>query len=409
MNILFLLEEIPFPITNGPRAKVFSLLAYLSKKHQCYVLAFCDEVNEAAKCSAIQALPQVRFVDIFPRNKGLILFMRRMWNILSGLPPSFALYSKEGFINTFRKTCEGSFIDIVYYDLVNMAQFFDQASNLPSVHSPNDATSRNYFLQFSELGVSWRKIYVGLSALLLQNYEKKTYHRFRRLHVVSEESANYLKKIDRRLEDSIEVIPISAGAKFLQMPISMRSDNLAVSYPRILFSGNLSNTGVSNGLMEFIDKSLNIICQEFPNLKFKVLTGGHMPPHVKKRIKRISCVEVVSWVDDYRQILAENDLTVVPDKTGPGPKTRILQALAAGLPVVAFYKALEGISYENEVHLVECSDFKRMGYKVVELLKSPGKRYTMALKGRQLIDAFYSPEIIERRWLKLFEDLKPTL
>src|SRR5438445_5676640 len=42
MRLLFVCQEIPYPPTNGVRLKLFNLLSFVSRYHDCEVLGFCE-------------------------------------------------------------------------------------------------------------------------------------------------------------------------------------------------------------------------------------------------------------------------------------------------------------------------------------------------------------------------------
>jgi glycosyltransferase involved in cell wall biosynthesis len=332
--------------------------------------------------------------------------LRKAWNIAQGEPPSFASYRSRQFVEKAREVISRCAIDALCYDMVNMAQFIDDLPALPSVHTPNDATSRNHYLLWGEQRSFWRRAYMRLSARFLRIYETRNYHRFSRIHVVSRESADYLAGLDPRMAAALRVIPLSAGSGFFQEFSPVTGAVAGKTTRQLLSAGNISNPGVLNGLLDFLDTGWNKVVQAFPGLRFVILTGGYPSRTLGFYKQRFSGIEIVPWVEDYPDVLFQSDVFIAPDRTGPGPKTRIIQALAAGRPVVALKAALEGIPYENGIHLYECGSAEEMGQRVIELLASEEKRSTMSAKARRLGHSLYAAEVVARQWVELFEDLK---
>lgn len=393
-------------MTNGKRAKSYSMLAALSEVHTCYVLAFGNKGEDLTHCTSEKSLSKVIFVDVLPRFRGVKTAIRKAWNFARGMPPSFAPYRNRQFIEKAREVINRCAIEAICYDMVNMAQFIDDLPKLPSVHTPNDATSRNYFLLLGEQRSLWRKVYMRLSARFLRFYETENYHRFSRIHVVSRESADYLTGLDPRLTTALRVIPLSVGHGFFHELLPVIGANPGKTTRQLLSSGNISNPGVLNGLLNFLDTSWEKVAQAFPGLRFVILTGRYRSPALGFYKQRFSGIEIVPWVEDYRDVLVQSDVFIAPDRTGPGPKTRIIQALATGIPVVALKAALEGIPYKNGIHLYECESTEEMGQRVVELLASEEKWSNISANARKLGQSLYATEVVARQWVELFEGLR---
>lgn len=83
---------------------------------------------------------------------------------------------------------------------------------------------------------------------------------------------------------------------------------------------------------------------------WRILAGGPIPGRV----------EISSWVDDFNAVLTQATAVVLPDKAGTGIKTRALQAMARGKPLVGTEVALEGIRdvVVNGEHCLIASDIE---------------------------------------------------
>ncbi len=111
--------------------------------------------------------------------------------------------------------------------------------------------------------------------------------------------------------------------------------------------------------------------------------------------------------DDIPAVLAAADVFVLPS-TSPDPfPTVVLEAMAAGRPVVA---NAHGGSVEMVVDgetglLVDPADPEAMAAAIVALLDAPARRHAMGLAGRQRLEATFSPEAFWERWRALYEAL----
>src|SRR5665647_739751 len=167
MRILFLLPDFPYPASTGGRLKIFNVLKHLSKQHQCDILCF-GNLDHSNKTSLMEALPNVRVLGVFAPVSGISKLVGMLWNFAHGLPPSFASFAGRNYVSVLRECLAKGDYDLVHYDIVNMAQYLPFGSGIPSVHSPNDATSLVYYRMAENTAWTLEKIRLLISAILLR-------------------------------------------------------------------------------------------------------------------------------------------------------------------------------------------------------------------------------------------------
>ena len=98
---------------------------------------------------------------------------------------------------------------------------------------------------------------------------------------------------------------------------------------------------------------------------------------------------VTGAVPDMRPFLADAALMVVPLFEGGGTRLKVLEGFAAGLPVVATPKAIEGLDVVDDVHLLIAeapADFAA----AIERVLQPAVCARLVAAGRALVEASYS-------------------
>lgn len=402
MRILFLLPDFPYPASTGGRLKIFNILKHLSKRHQCDILCFGD-VGYIGKISFIPSLPEVRILGVFPPVAGISKWLGILCNLARGLPPSFAAVSGHKYASALKACMARGDYDLVHYDIVNMAQYLPFASKTPSVHSPNDATSLVYSRMSEGTFWSLRKIKLFLSSVLLRSFEQKTYNSFTKIHVVSEDDAVYLRSLGVNVD--VETIPIAIDEVFLEK-INVRNcqNNLFRTRPKIVCTGNLGNPAIAKGVQDFLSVAFPLILERVPNVSLTVL-GKDISRNLRGQLGKISNIEVLTWVDDYRTFLATADVVLVPDNVGPpGAKTRTLQAMGLGLPVVGSVTAFAGIPFVNREHgllyetMTECAEL------ILLLLDNRKMCEDLGERARKLVIGEFSLRIVGPKYEKLYQE-----
>jgi len=347
MRILFLLPEFPYPPSTGGRSKVFNELSYLSTSHKCDLLCFGvrDEVSIKA---LVDKLPNVTVCDVIALPSGIERWMKVVWSLMRLLPPSFAKYVSEEYASALSKVLCSQDYDVVHYDIINMAQYLPVAKDIASVHSPNDATSLSYTRMAEQESRISKKLWLLISSMLLKRFEKKYYPLFTKVHVVSPIDENYLNEVNSEID--IDVIPITIDGAFLN-----KYDNSSGhvendrSNKTIVCTGNFGNSSIARGLEAFLTDGYPFILHALPKVRVLIL-GQNADESLIMLMKNLENVEFVTWVDSYRDFLVQADVVLAPDLAGTGIKTRVIQAMGLGLPVVGTKIAYEGIPIINHMH-----------------------------------------------------------
>lgn len=397
MRILFVLPAVPFPPSDGGRAKVFNLLKYLSVRHKCDLI--CLGHDDPALCGALRtALPELGAVDVVPYPNHVGRLVGAVLQVLRLYPPSFArFFSREARAMLARAKAAGHY-DVVHYDIINMAQYHSAADGVASVHSPNDATSQVY-LRLARVAkdfrVRWR---LRFSAILLRRFERSVYPTLDKIHVVSEADKDYLRRLAPTAD--INVIPISSGYS-CECSLN-RVSPARVDVPVIAVCGNLGDAAIEIGFEAFFDEVLPDLCRRHPELRVRVL-GRSISNRLKQKIVDHVNVEHLAWVEDFEVFLTESDVVLLLDRAGaPGAKTRVVQAMALGKAVVGSEVAFEGVPMEPGCHGLVYRSSSECLAALASVLESPALKKSLGAAAASLAASEYSLEIIGPRYEALY-------
>jgi len=319
------------------------------------------------------------------------------------LPPSLASFAGRKYVSALSACLARDDYDVVHYDIVNMAQYLRLGSKIPSVHSPNDATSMAYFQMAERANWPLEKIRLLISAILLRRFECKNYPFFTKIHVVSKSDAAYLMDVGSIVD--VVTIPIAIDELFLcKVGFQNAKDKALERNPRIVCTGNMGNPAIAQGVQDFIDYALPIILEKMPNVCF-VFLGQNVSKSLQQQLKGTSNIKFFTWVEDYRSFLADADVVLVPDTVGPpGVKTRTLQAMGLGLPVVGTETAFAGIPFVNREHGLVYRTMPECAELILNLLNNRNLCEDIGAKAHQIIMDEFSLSAIGPKYEKLYEE-----
>jgi O-antigen biosynthesis protein len=92
-------------------------------------------------------------------------------------------------------------------------------------------------------------------------------------------------------------------------------------------------------------------------------------------------------VEDVREPLAHYGIFVCPILSGSGVRVKLLEAFAAGIPVVSTSLGAEGLADKDGVICALADDAEAFSDHVLDLLANPGKAAEMANRARDYVVA----------------------
>ena len=143
MKILFILPELPYPLTTGVRVKCHSILLAASGQHSCDIVSLGGEDIISAEQLISECLPNASLLKILSPYKGWKLVYVKLITLIKRQPTFFARYSSRKIHSTIsRVSAEG--YDLIFIESFALASYVSDVGGLPCVISITDALSIAY-------------------------------------------------------------------------------------------------------------------------------------------------------------------------------------------------------------------------------------------------------------------------
>jgi glycosyltransferase involved in cell wall biosynthesis len=156
--------------------------------------------------------------------------------------------------------------------------------------------------------------------------------------------------------------------------------------PVILYVGTMSWEPNAAAAKFLAIEVLPRIQLRFPDARLRII-GRDPSPEIRALAERPN-VEVTGAVPDVVPHLAAAHALAVPLEAGGGTRLKILEAFAAGLPVVSTPVGCEGLRAEHGVHLLVAAR-ERMAHALVSVLTNRLLAYGLAERARALVREHY--------------------
>lgn len=166
-----------------------------------------------------------------------------------------------------------------------------------------------------------------------------------------------------------------------------------------LFVGSLGYPPNSDALEFFVDDVMPIILRRLP--AFRLVVVGRAPSDLLLRKMAARNVAVYESVSDVKPFYREAAVFVVPLRIGGGTRLKVLEAMAAGLPVVSTRIGVQGIDVVDETHILLRDTPEGIAHSVVELINNDKMSRQLVVKARELVETKYD----WKRIVPLYDDL----
>ena len=116
----------------------------------------------------------------------------------------------------------------------------------------------------------------------------------------------------------------------------------------------------------------------------RVMVVGSDPPP-PEAFQHGPAVELVGFVNDIRESLGRYSLFLCPILSGSGVRVKLLEAFAAGIPVVSTRLGAEGLAHKDGEICALADDPADFAQHVVRLLRNPEEAAALAARARDYV------------------------
>lgn len=389
-SALFLAAEAPYPTIGGGPMRAASVLEYLAQRFSVHGIFFREP--GAPDPTAAVPLGRLKRADVielpFHSKRPAARLFRNAVRLARDRPPLIDRFS--GFGDQIDRILFGHEYEAAFVEHFWCAPYVEQIRPYAGhaiVDLYNIESAWHQSMASSETGlVAWG------------------HHRFAQAARESERCV--LPKYDRVLvtsgHDATLVQTIVPNARVTVYPNALP---LIVPPPRadrqeIIFSGNLEYPPNIQAVRFFHRDVWPALHSRWPELQWKILSKN--PGPIRELAARDPHIEVTGFVQDAVTVIAQAQVAVVPLLAGSGTRIKILEAWAAGTPVVSTTVGAEGLQYHDRENLVLADTAETFTAAVSELLALPVNRERIGAAGRRLYEERYT-------WQTAWESLDAML
>jgi glycosyltransferase involved in cell wall biosynthesis len=377
-----ILIVVPYPIhppNHGGGVRLHNLIRRLTTDFEIYLLIYSQQGEDPEQRAALEKIvKRVDFHHWVPRHRP---------DLLNLTPPNAQLFQSDRANAKIRDIVELASIDVVQLEYAELGQLAAAIpEGVPVIVTEHDIAfrqhRRRHDLRFGDRFPESKNYGCGRGDLLrLFRYELKIVARADQVHTMSAEDGRYLSRFLPGIPKRTWVVPNGVDTSYY--------DDSEASEQRsgVLYVGNYQNLPNVDALEYFVEDIWPLVRLRDREARLSVV-GANVDDRVRRFDGRDG-ITVVGAVPSLRPYYHSHRLIVAPIRAGSGTRLKILEAFAAGIPVISTSLGAEGIEVTNENDILIRDQPNEFAEAVVDLINDELRCRKLAENARRLASERY--------------------
>lgn len=392
MNILFVSRCLPVPRHLGDRLILFHLLRGLrARGHRCDVVALSQAGDTAAILDESAWLCDgLDVVDERPRSPLMVL-----GRLVAPFPANADACWHPAMWRAIRRRLEVGGIDVVHFlGGIQVYEHRDAAHGYPRLIHPYESYSWWLTRAMRAARSPGGRALLRLRRLVVRQVERRIYSGFDRVLV----NAALDEQCLRRIAPDLPLAVIPQGVEGPPEAVAI-ADRRPAS---LVFVGNFS-------YQPNVDAAQRLALEVLPRVRAQVpaatlrLVGANPPPELRRL--RGDHIEVTGEVPDVFLWLGQARVFVSPLVLGAGMKNKVLEAMAAGTPVVATPVSCDGLDLHDGEDALLATTTVGLADATIRVLSDDRLAAGLARSALGLVERSYRWSTVIGRYEALYADL----
>lgn len=382
LQVLFVSPYPICPPIHGGGVFMHQTSMELSKICDLHLITLLDYPNERQAHEELAS--QCASAEFMPRMKGSS-------NTFASISPhAICEFNNDDLAWLIHRQIYTKQIDVLQLEYLTMGQYAGAYRQIPSILFEHDIYFQSIGRQLPNMKGAVRKLKARLEYLRALRYELGLLPAVDRVQVCSSDNRrhllSFLPELRGRIDDDLR-----AGIDTVRYDFRPSGRVPAT----MLFLGSFRHLPNQEALDWFTRKVLPRVLKARPAAKLVVIGSDPPPKHSLPALSE--AIELHGFVEDVRVPLGEYAVFICPILSGSGVRVKLLEAFAAGIPVVSTRMGAEGLADRDGEICALADDAEVFAEKIVHLFDHPEEAEAMAIRARRDVVERRDMHIITRR------------
>ncbi len=383
LKILMLTPYLPYPLLSGGQIRTYNLLKKLADKYDVTLFALIKDESER------QYLPELEKycskVKLFKRS-GKPFTLKNIFRTAFSSYPFLVIRNRSPeTIKAVKKE-----LTTTHYDLIH-AETFYMMPHIPETKVPILLVEQTIeylgYESFADKVKLWpvRQV-LKLDISKIRQWEEYYWKSCTQLITMSEEDKMFIAQtVDAQ---KIDVVSNGVDVKWFA-----EKERRLPEFPTVLSVGTFNWLPNVEAVNFLVQKVWPIIKEKMPEAKLWIV-GNAPTPEIFEYQKKDTSITITGGIPDIRDAFTQAHVLVAPVFSGKGTRYKILEAMAAGTPIVASEIAVEGLDVENGNQVLTSNTPEGIAELTMKVLKDPALQKSLAKNGKTFVTSKYDWDFI---------------
>jgi GT2 family glycosyltransferase len=265
-------------------------------------------------------------------------------------------------------------IDVLQIEYTNMGQYAEEFGQIVNILFEHDVYFQSIGRALAKPGNPLGKIPAAYEYLRALRYELTMLPHMDRIQMCSRANESYLAEFAPELRPKMQ-----SGLRAGIDTTRYRYETTGREPDTLLFLGSFRHIPNREALTWFLQHAWPLIAGGRPGVKL-VIIGSDPPP--RHSLPNVGDIELIGYVDDVRDALARYAVFICPILTGSGVRVKLLEAYAAGIPVVSTTVGAEGLANHDGDTCALADTPAAFAERTLALLADPAYAAALAERAR---------------------------
>lgn len=361
MRVLFLAHRLPYPPDKGDKIRSFRELEALARPHEVDLFCFYDQPQDRQYFPDVRRYCRTLYAEAIPWLRSRVQ-AGLAWASQRPFTPAF--FHSHAMARRVRETVSERSYDLIFVFGSAMAPYAEGFSHLPRVLDMVDVDSDKWsqYARYSRPPMSW--VWSAEGKRLFE-YEKHLVQKFSMTLLSTPAEAEILRRAAS--DGRIEVVENRMDTSYFDpMKVEIPSE-VAAWQPYVIFTGSMDYFPNVDAVTIFYRDAFPHIRARFPKARFVI--AGRNPTSAVRKLARDPAVLVTGAVADIRPYLKGAFAAIAPLRVARGVQTKIIEAMAMGLPMVVSTKVAMALPQPLRKQVQVEDDPERLAEALITILR----------------------------------------
>ena len=387
MKILFLAHRIPFPPDKGDKIRSYQTLKYLAGRHEVHLVCMIDNPRDAQAAHELQrTLPSLVYEELKPFAQRLRM-LQALWQ---NKPLTVAYFYLPRLQQQLDALVARERFDALFVYSSTMAEYVRRLKIPKRIMDFCDLDSQK-FKQYAEVTAPPFSWLYRFESNRLARYEREAARYFEHvLFINPQERLLFEKNLGGKntalMSNGVDWAYYNSPPEGGQGGVAQHDDagkffhanntplkGGMIARPYIAFTGAMDYLPNVDAAHWCAREIFPLVRASVPELEFYII-GGNPSRKIRKLHAPHNGIHVTGYLPDLRPLLKGARVFIAPMRIARGMQTKILEAMACGVPVVTSAQAASGIGAQDEEEVLLADSALDYARQTLRLLNNEEER-----------------------------------